>query len=62
MAITQAQKKITIIAVIDHGFSFPLDQFHHYRLKTWPEFIDDFCDHWPTNVERMDVDFIRDRE
>ena len=34
---------------IDHGFSFPLDYFKRNKLKTWPEFLDDFVQHWPTD-------------
>jgi len=60
--IEQAQKNITFIAGIDHGFSFPLNYFERYKLKCWPEFLDDFCDHWPTDQEHTYVDFIRDRE
>ncbi len=60
--IEQAKKNITFIAGIDHGFSFPLDYFERYRITSWPEFLDDFCEHWPTDSEHTYVDFIRDRE
>ena len=61
MLIEQARKNITIIAGIDHGFSFPINYFDRYNLKSWPEFLDDFCEHWPTDQEHTYVDFIRDR-
>ncbi len=60
--IEQAQKNITLIAGIDHGFSFPLNYFERYRLKSWPDFLDDFCEHWPTDREHTYVDFIRERD
>ena len=60
--IEQANKNITFIAGIDHGFSFPLSYFERYKLNSWPEFLDDFYEHWPTDQEHTYVDFIRDRE
>ena len=60
--VEQANKNITFIAGIDHGFSFPLSYFKRYELRTWPEFLDDFCTHWPTDSDHTYVDFIRDGE
>ncbi len=60
--IEQARKKITFIACIDHGFSFPQSYFARYQLPSWPEFLDDFCHHWPTDADHTYVDFIRDRD
>jgi hypothetical protein len=60
--IDQARKNITFIAGIDHGFTFPLNYFERYKLTSWTEFLDDFCEHWPTDQEHTYVDFIRDRE
>lgn len=46
---------------IDHGFSFPLPYFEKYRiLQNWDIFLDDFCNHWPTDSPHTYVDFIRD--
>lgn len=59
--IEQSNKNITFIAGIDHGFSFPLSYFERYKLTSWPEFLDDFCHHWPTDANHTYVDFIRDR-
>lgn len=56
----QARKNITLIAGIDHGFSFPLDYFQRYELTTWDRFLDDFCRHWPTDQDHTYVDFIRE--
>jgi len=33
---------------IDHGFSFPKSYMDRNRLHSWPEFLDDFCEHWAT--------------
>ncbi|MCR9295717.1 MAG: hypothetical protein NXI32_23610 [bacterium] len=60
--IAQARKKVTFIAGIDHGFAFPSSYYERYGLKSWPQFLDDFCEHWPTDQDHMYVDFIRDRE
>ena len=59
--ITQARKNITYIAGIDHGFSFPMDYFQRYEILSWPEFLIDFCEHWPTDAEHTYVDCIRKR-
>lgn len=45
---------------IDHGFSFPDAYFKRYGLKSWAEFLPDFCRHWPTDNDHTYVDFIRD--
>ena len=35
---------------------------YQYNLTSWPEFLDDSCEHWPTDQDHTYVDFIRDRE
>ncbi len=46
---------------IDHAFSFPLRYFETHHLPAdWPEFLDDFQLHWPTDDDNIYVDFIRD--
>ncbi len=46
---------------IDHGFSFPLRYFEVHRLNPdWPTFLDDFHQHWPTDLKATYVDFVRD--
>ncbi|MFH1725753.1 MAG: hypothetical protein ABII00_14175 [Elusimicrobiota bacterium] len=49
-----------VIVGIDHGFSFPDAYFRRYGLKTWDEFIEDFCKHWPTDSDHTYVDDIRE--
>ena len=49
-----------LLAGIDHGFSFPISYFARYRLKSWPEFLADFVTHWPTHLDHVYVDFVRD--
>ena len=50
----------TVVGV-DHGFSFPLPYFEKYGImQNWDIFLDDFCDHWPTDAPNTYVDFIRD--
>jgi len=46
---------------IDHGFSFPLRYFEvHHLPPDWPEFLEDFQRHWPTDDDNTYVDFVRD--
>jgi len=56
-----ARSDVRFIAGLDHGFSFPLSYFQKYRLTSWETFLDDFCDHWPTDADHMYVDFIREK-
>jgi len=45
---------------IDHGFSFPLPYFNQHSLPhDWHKFLDDFQQHWPTDLDHIKVDFIR---
>ncbi|MGA0845042.1 MAG: hypothetical protein ACO3RV_00750 [Luteolibacter sp.] len=45
---------------IDHAFSFPSRYFEVHRLPTdWDAFLDDFCQHWPTDDDLTYVDFVR---
>lgn len=50
------------IAGLDHAFSFPVDYFNRYALSSWLAFLDDFCQHWPTDDDHTYVDFIRDAQ
>ena len=55
-----SENRPTLIG-IDHGFSFPLRYFEtHGLLPEWPEFLDDFQRHWPTDGDHTYVDFVRD--
>ena len=49
-----------LLVGIDHGFSFPISYFARYGLKGWPEFLADFVKHWPTHLDHVYVDFVRD--
>ncbi|MFU8894353.1 MAG: hypothetical protein ACNA8L_12080 [Luteolibacter sp.] len=45
---------------IDHGFSFPAAYFEVHRLpRIWEAFLNDFCEHWPTD-DNLYVDFVRE--
>jgi hypothetical protein len=57
--IRTARSGRTFVAGIDHGFSFPLSYFQKYGIKSWPDFLDDFCTHWPTIEGDVTVDSIR---
>ena len=59
--IEQARSAGRFIVGIDHAFSFPVDYFRRYRLASWPEFLEDFVQHWPTHEPHMYVDFVRER-
>ncbi len=49
------------IVGIDHGFSFPRRYFDSHQIPAdWDSFLDDFHQHWPTDLDSMYVDFIRD--
>ena len=58
--IELAQQGMRYLAGIDHGFSFPGSYLNRYKLKTWPQFLDDFVRYWPTDRDHVYVDFIRD--
>lgn len=46
---------------IDHGFSFPMDYFRAHGLPLdWPNFLEDFQQHWPTDEDDVYVDFVRE--
>ena len=40
-------------------FSFPIDYFKRYKLKSWDQFLSDFCRHWPTDQKGIQVDMVR---
>jgi len=46
---------------IDHSFSFPQHYFETHKIEpVWDLFLEDFCQHWPTDCENMYVDFVRE--
>ena len=55
------QEGLPTIVGIDHAFSFPLSYFQTHQIPlVWSVFLEDFCEHWPTDFDGMYVDFIRD--
>ena len=55
-----AEPERTLIG-IDHGFSFPIQYFEKYGLPhNWSAFLDDFHWHWPTDMDHIYVDFVRE--
>lgn len=59
--IEQARADRRFIAGIDHGFSFPISYFQRYQLRSWHDFLSDFCRHWPTDRDDVQVDAIRNQ-
>lgn len=59
--IDLSRKEDRFIVGIDHAFSFPMSYFKRYGLKDWPDFLDDFAEHWPTDNDFEYVEFIIDR-
>ncbi len=59
--IEELGRDVPTIVGIDHGFSFPIRYFERHGLvPDWDAFLDDFCDHWPTDAPHTYVDFVRD--
>jgi hypothetical protein len=59
--VARLSEDLPTLVGIDHGFSFPLRYFEEYNLPhDWPEFLDDFQRHWPTDEDHTYVDFVRD--
>jgi hypothetical protein len=58
--VAQAQSGRSFLAGIDHGFSFPTGYFERFQLESWPEFLEDFAQHWPTDEANTYVDFVRE--
>ncbi|WP_210256051.1 hypothetical protein [Chelativorans sp. Marseille-P2723] len=51
---------VPTIVGIDHGFSFPMRYFERYGIPPdWVSFLEDFCEHWPTDRQHTYVDFVR---
>lgn len=58
--LDEAQADGRFLAGVDHCFSFPQSYFDRYGIATWPEFLLDFAEHWPTRGDHTYVDFVRD--
>ena len=49
-----------IVVGIDHGFSFPVRYFDDHGLPhDWPNFLEDFHRHWPTDGDKKWVEECR---
>lgn len=60
--VEELSRGVPAIVGIDHGFAFPKKYSDKYSLRGgWDEFLDDFCEHWPTDQDHTYVDFIRDQ-
>jgi len=54
-------RELPTLVGIDHGFSFPWHYFQTHRLAhRWAEFLEDFHQHWPTDLDATSVEHIRD--
>ncbi len=49
-----------LVIGLDHGFAFPSSYFDRLGLKHWPDFLEDFVAHWPTDREGVSVRDVRD--
>ncbi len=59
--LAQLQEGPATLVGIDHGFSFPKQYFEHHGLPlNWPDFLEDFRRHWPTDEDHVYVSFVRD--
>jgi hypothetical protein len=59
--VERLAEDVPTLVGIDHGFSFPLRYFEAHGLPLdWPDFLDDFQRHWPTDENHTYVDFVRD--
>ncbi|MCQ8180525.1 hypothetical protein NP603_05365 [Methylomonas sp. SURF-1] len=58
--LEQLRQDTPSLVGIDHGFSFPLRYFEaHHLPPDWPNFLDDFQRHWPTDAPHTYVDCVR---
>ncbi len=59
--VEQLSDNVATLIGIDHGFLFPLRYFEaHHIPPDWPQFLEDFQRHWPTDGDNIYVDFVRD--
>lgn len=60
----ELSKDVPTLVGIDHAFSFPLSYFERYAndglKRTWPSFLKDFQNHWPT--DKYSVECVRKSE
>ena len=59
--VARLEEDVPTLVGIDHAFSFPLRYFEAHGLAPdWPQFLDDFQRHWPTDEDYTYVDFVRE--
>jgi len=59
--VERLREDAATVVGIDHAFSFPMPYFNRHNLPhSWPAFLDDFQQHWPTDEQHIYVDFVRD--
>lgn len=44
---------------VDHAFGFPESYLDRYRLRSWPSFLRDFVQAWPTDQKEQTVEDVR---
>jgi hypothetical protein len=53
---TALSSGLPTIVGIDHAFSFPGEYFERHGIeRDWARFLDDFCEHWPTDRESVEA-------
>jgi len=58
--LQELAKPMATLVGIDHAFSFPLAYFQAHRVRLhWPDFLNDFCAHWPTDQAGVRVEDVR---
>jgi hypothetical protein len=59
--VARLAEDVPTLVGIDHAFSFPLRYFETHGLAAdWPQFLEDFQRHWPTDSDHTYVDFVRE--
>jgi hypothetical protein len=59
--VARLAEDVPTLVGIDLAFSFPLHYFEAHGLAPdWPQFLDDFQRHWPTDSDNTYVDFVRE--
>ncbi len=55
------REPVATVVGVDHGFAFPQAYFERHGLAAdWRGFLDDFCQHWPTDTPDVTVRDVRD--
>ncbi|MBX9847997.1 MAG: hypothetical protein K2X64_01785 [Rhodocyclaceae bacterium] len=54
------REPVATVVGVDHGFAFPQAYFDLHGVPTnWHVFLDDFCQHWPTDAPGVSVRDVR---